>query len=346
MTVVSNIFIDHYMPYADGEFVKVYLYLLRCAGAGQSITISSLAANLKRTKADATASLTYWETKGLLHLTMDTNQQILSIQLLPIPEQHDKSITEAELSSTKEPDAAMRSATPIPEKVTLGPVELSRKMEEKNLGQMIFAVETYLSKQLSVTDLNTLFYLHDTLHFSTDMIEYLVEHCVLLNKKSLRYIETVALSWYSEGIDTVKKAKENAKTYNKNYFSIMKAFGLSGRNPGKIEADYIKKWLDEYGFSISIVLEACNRTLTATSQPSFPYTDKILTDWKNAGVHSTSDIKALDIKHQSVKKTDSPPKKTSPAPNRFHNFEQRSYDYADLEQRFIKKANGITSESR
>ena len=29
-TMVSNIFIDRYMPEASGSFVKVYLYLLRC----------------------------------------------------------------------------------------------------------------------------------------------------------------------------------------------------------------------------------------------------------------------------------------------------------------------------
>ena len=29
VTLLSNIFIDDYMPEANGEFVKVYIYLLR-----------------------------------------------------------------------------------------------------------------------------------------------------------------------------------------------------------------------------------------------------------------------------------------------------------------------------
>lgn len=31
-TVVSNVFLDYYMPAANGSYVKVYLYLLRCLG--------------------------------------------------------------------------------------------------------------------------------------------------------------------------------------------------------------------------------------------------------------------------------------------------------------------------
>ena len=57
----------------------------------------------------------------------------------------------------------------------------------------------------------------------------------------------------------------------------MKAFGISNRNPGPAEAEYIKKWLEEYHFDLSILLEACARTLAAISQPSFAYADSILT---------------------------------------------------------------------
>ena len=31
VTLIDNSFIDHYMADANGEFVKIYLYLVRCA---------------------------------------------------------------------------------------------------------------------------------------------------------------------------------------------------------------------------------------------------------------------------------------------------------------------------
>ena len=158
----------------------------------------------------------------------------------------------------------------------------------------------------------------------------------------MRYIEAVAISWYEQGIDTMKKAKEAMKIYNKNYYSVMKTFGISNRNPGPAEANYIKKWLEEYHFELPVILEACNRTLAAISQPSFPYADSILKRWYQANVHTIDDIKGLDSQFHSRKAVPSKqPEKSSSAPNRFHNFDQREYNYQDLEQQFIRKVNGI-----
>ena len=57
-TTVSDIFIDQYMPKANGEFVKVYLYLLRATGSGAGIaTISEIAENLRNTAAAIELSL-------------------------------------------------------------------------------------------------------------------------------------------------------------------------------------------------------------------------------------------------------------------------------------------------
>ena len=43
-TVISNIFIDRYMPQANGSYVKVYLYLLRLVGdPSYNGTLSSVA---------------------------------------------------------------------------------------------------------------------------------------------------------------------------------------------------------------------------------------------------------------------------------------------------------------
>ena len=42
-TAVSNYFIDTLMPQANGEFVKIYLYLLRCVSAGHiSLSVSEM----------------------------------------------------------------------------------------------------------------------------------------------------------------------------------------------------------------------------------------------------------------------------------------------------------------
>ena len=189
-------------------------------------------------------------------------------------------------------------------------------------------------------------------------MEYLIEYCVSRGKKSVRYIESVAINWYQQGITSVQEAKEQSTLYSQNVFPIMKAFGISNRDPGSAELDYIKKW-NSLGLGTDIIIEACSRTLLATHQASFPYANKILEDWKRLGVRSTSDIKHLDDKHRSSNAT-SPASASSAgyaqgqtrkgmtgtaarkntsntSANQFHNFEQRTYDYSDLESRLLDK---------
>ena len=64
MTAVSNTFIDEYMGTASGEYVKVYLYLLR--HEGENIKIPDIADALNHTEADVRRALAYWERTGVL----------------------------------------------------------------------------------------------------------------------------------------------------------------------------------------------------------------------------------------------------------------------------------------
>ena len=59
VTAVSNTFIDEYMGTASGEYVKVYLYLLR--HAGKNVEIPDIAEALNHTEADVRRALAYWE---------------------------------------------------------------------------------------------------------------------------------------------------------------------------------------------------------------------------------------------------------------------------------------------
>ena len=64
VTAVSNTFIDEYMGTASGEYVKVYLYLLR--HAGEDVEIPDIADALNHTEADVRRALAYWERAGVL----------------------------------------------------------------------------------------------------------------------------------------------------------------------------------------------------------------------------------------------------------------------------------------
>lgn len=207
-------------------------------------------------------------------------------------------------------------------------------MEEQQ--QLLFICEQYLGKTLSSTEVARICYFHDVLGFSADLIEYLVEYCVSRRHKSLRYIESVAMAWHKEGYTSASEAKEHTTTYSKAYFSILKAFGITSRNPVDAEISYMNQWIREYGFSLELITEACGRTMAAIHQPSFEYADKILSTWKKENVSSLSEVKALDARHRSSKAGAEPPSsRKTMAPSRFHNFRERSYDFNELEKQLI-----------
>mgnify|MGYP004645227279 FL=1 len=53
VTCVPNVFIDELMADADGEYVKIYLYLLRCMNAPEeSFSISGMADKFELTEKD------------------------------------------------------------------------------------------------------------------------------------------------------------------------------------------------------------------------------------------------------------------------------------------------------
>ena len=349
VTVLPNKFIDEYMIKADGEYVKIYLLILRLQGMGLPVDVDHLADHLELTRKDVLRALSYWEKAGLLQAAEPS---------VPDKTAPSASTVTQKGASSQHGTTPSPTITSVPEKTTLSPTDVENSMKDTDLERTIYMAETYIGRPFSTSELNSFCYINDQLHFSSDLMEYLIEYCVSRGKKSVRYIESVAINWYQQGITSVQEAKEQSTLYSQNVFPIMKAFGISNRDPGSAELDYIKKW-NSLGLGTDIIIEACSRTLLATHQASFPYANKILEDWKRLGVRSTSDIKHLDDKHRSsnaasLASTSSAgyakgqPRKvmtgtaarkntSNTSANQFHNFEQRTYDYSDLESRLLDK---------
>lgn len=357
VTSVSNIFIDEYMSDANGEFVKIYLYLLRLMNAPDAaFSISSIADKFEHTEKDIKRALCYWERMNLLRLEYDDSQNLTGVCLLDSVSKDDASDTPAHLvneNANSASDAAVSSAqtsatvtasaapaaeqTSLPKKKTYSADDLNDFQQNEAVAELFFITERYLSRTLSATDINTILYLYDVLGFSTDLIEYLIEYCVSKGHTSIRYIEKVALAWAKSNITTVEDAKQASSMHSQSYFMVMKALGIAGRNLVPAETSLIEKWTSEYGFTNELIEEACKRTIHTIHQPSFEYTDSILTNWHKKKIHHLADVAKLDAEHQSRKKSTAASTSAAnvPAKNKFNNFSQRSYDYDQLEKMLL-----------
>lgn len=342
VTLVSNNFIDEYMPKANGEFVKVYLYLLRILTTSPSVfSLEVLADILNCTEKDIARALKYWEQEKLLTISYDSNQNISNISLKNI---ETTSLIEKKASSPMaSKDFSKNEISEAPktfskEKIT--PDRMKELKKQEGVTQLIYIAEQYLGKTLSPTELQTLMYFYDELKMSPELIEYLIEYCVSNNHRKMRYIESVALAWTENDITTVEAARNSSANFSKDYFTIFKFMGIDKRKPIESEVNFMNLWIHEYGFDMDVIKEACNRTVLSTGQSSFPYADKILSDWKKQNVRTLSDIYKLDANYKKkklIKSLDSSKKPNKP--NYFNNFQQREYNFDDYEKRLLNSEN-------
>ncbi len=379
-TTISNCFIEQYMPYAAGEFVKIYIYLLKCVGERQSeLSVSKIADVFNNTEKDVVRALKYWQKKGLLKLTFNEDNVLTSLNINSVPaasgdagkESTDSksfSVTDAPTPGQTDPkkqaarkaqfeenkkqqieatehkaDEPAAEASQVPAKREYSKEEIDSFSENEDIIQTRFVAEKYLGTTLSSKDMDTVFYIYDSLHFPEDLIDYLFQYCVSINHRNMRYIEKTAINWAEKGIKTVNAAKTMAGMYSGDCYDVMKAFGLSGRKPTKTETEYVSRWTLSYGFDINIVVEACSRTMNQLHQPSFEYTDAILQSWRSKGVVNMEDIQKADaaFEEASQKKMARPKKMAAAAgtakKTKFNNFQQRTYDYEALEKQLFNR---------
>ncbi|MCH5341122.1 MAG: DnaD domain protein [Acetatifactor sp.] len=349
-TVVSNHFIDEYMKDANDAQLKIYLYLLRMMNAHQATSVSDIADKFNHTEKDVIRALKYWEKHCLLDLDFDENKVLVGIHIrdLDTPAGGNRSAAVSTFvplpaSASQTPVNAVSTITTLPaqetesisafEKPVYSADQLREFKNRQDTAQLLFIAESYIGKPLTPSEMKTILYFTDILHFSDDLIDYLLQYCVERGKKDFKYIERVAVNWAEEGITTPKQAQRAATRYDKNVYAIMNELGKSGA-PTTKELEYINRWVKEYGFSPDIIFEACQRTVLATDRHRFEYAEGILSSWRNQNVHHKSDIHKIDDLYQQRRKN-TPAERIRQTGNRFNQFTQNSYDFDALEQELL-----------
>ena len=370
--------------------MKVYLYVLR--HQGEDITIELIADALNHTESDVRRALSYWKKAGVL----TASEQGQPVQGEPVrPESGGHTFTRGQdggqaavpdlrvepfqretgtagraevrgMTGMREPAVVQEPAGVRERTETTGqedgciPVysteQVNRLAQDEEFSQLLYIAQKYMNKVFTPRDCQVFAYLYEGLSMSSELLEYLVEYCVQNGHISVRYMETVAMSWHEKGIRTALEAKDYSASYNRDSFAVMKAFGINNRKPAAPEQKLMDKWFRDYGFSREVVLEACSRTITAIHNPSFQYADKILSDWQKAGVRGLADIKDLDAKRTAAREESGESREKrlqkydsgvssarqgsgarKNSSNQFHNFKQRDTDYDALVLKQVKE---------
>jgi len=333
-TPIENIFINDYMPGADGTYVKVYLMGYKYAKDKQSnFNNETIAKNLKLPLSDVLNAWTYWEKEGIAikHETDDEYNYIIEF---------------VNLKQFYIDNVYRHIAKTMPEKNNYVDnddlITSSRNSENK---KMMEEIEEMFGRPLKITEKQKIVTWLNSYKMKPDIMAQAFSYCINNKKvKRFNYIESVVSAWHDEGvrdIDTMVEYLEKRNDRFSMYSRISKYLGFI-RTLTEAEMKTIDRWFDEWGFSLEMILK-CLENSTKINNPNINYFDKILSEWYKNGFKTIEDLKndkKPEIKAKSFKET---PK----AKNKFHNFDQKNKDYSEeeLEQivrkRFDNKLNKL-----
>ncbi|WP_458008954.1 DnaD domain protein [Jutongia sp. SJQ-6] len=219
--------------------------------------------------------------------------------------------------------------------IQVSPEQIQELSTNEDFVWVCNVVESYLERPMKPTEIQLITYLYGTLHFSRELILHLYDYCISMGKTACNYIQTVALSWHEQGIKTPEQAQNASVRYLASYNAVSKALGL-GRGLAEIEKKYVDHWQNDWNMDLSVILEACNRTVLKLHHADFKYTEGILSHWNEQNVRTLQGVEQSDLhyaqtKEQKEKKKPSTSGKQPPR-NQFQNFKQRDVSSEELQE--------------
>lgn len=314
-TPVNNIFIEKYMPQARGEFVKIYLLMLKHNISGElGVSSSILASSLNLLESDIMNALSYWNDQGIIKLTQIDKMGNYNVEFLDL--------TEEPIQTTKQ-------------------VDLLEALGSNNTKDMLKDIETLLARPLSPNEMSIYLNWQRELGFSSELILILMEYCISKGKSDPRYIEKVALSWHDQKITNIEQAQNLIKKTEDKWLNIRKILSYLGINNVDImkpQQDLIEKWLLMYKFPNEIIFKACDICFERLNRADFKYIDGILTNWNKNNIRTLEDIALKDTKNNknvNYQKNYVHNNNNDKSSLKFNNFEAREYDYDSLEKKLL-----------
>ena len=258
---VSIDFIENYMPFAPGDYIKVYLFGLLKSSVGGEISMQGISRSLHLTELQIKEALEYWQNKGVLSIS-------------------DENPTSCVFLSPSS-DAAPN----IPE---LYPNQT-----------FIAEIGTLLNRSLTTGEVKTFLDFTTVYGLPHEVVLMLVRHCssdsVRGKNVSAAYINKVAQSWADAGVDTPEKAEQKIGAYTAVASGALRVIRRldagSSRLPTADEQALYEKWTREWGFTQDAVLLAMRDT-TSSLKPSMKYLDAILKSYLEKGITTSTGIDA------------------------------------------------------
>lgn len=286
-TPVNNIFIEKYMPSARGEFIKVYLLLLKHNVSGEpGVSSSILASSLTLLESDIINALNYWQDEGVLKLHKIDKFGNFEIEFIELTDEM---------------------------KTTTNSVDIVEALSSSVVKGMLDDISSLVGRPLSPTEINKIVSWNQDCKFPSELVYLMFEYCISQGKTDFRYIDRVAINWFNEGINTIEKAQSViTKTEDKwtKFRHILKYLGIKSDEIMKPQEELLDKWVTTFNFPIEVIEKAATICFQRLNRADFKYIDGILSSWNK------DNLKTLD----AIAKKEAAFKNSSAASNNDGNY--------------------------
>lgn len=349
-TSIENVFIDEFLPGADGRFVKVYLLAYKYAKNkidNSKFTHSYIAKRLSLPLSDVLEAWEYWEKLSVVErvyyegVPEDPGNVHFDVIFNNLTELYINSVHTAKVQTQK-----MQEDSSDYRRITAD--QLVFASQNPVLSKMFKDIENCIKRALAPNEKINILETLENLSMDPEVATYAFqESAEKKGKCGPNYVMGILRNWFDDGIRTSEDLMNHLKNNSDRryiYAKIKYALGSPNGFASLAEKNTIDKWLDIYNFDLDMILKACEKT-DATLNPSVRYLDSIITKWYQNDVNSLdsavsyqekSDKEFEESKNRKPqpsqgKRSYGPGKRTDKVVTKLHNFEQASSKYSEEE---------------
>ena len=231
-TQIDNLFLSDFLPNANGDYVKVYLYGLYKCQSGKDNDLDSFARSLDMDKEDVISIFYYWQELGLVNVI---NVEPIMVRYLPV-----------------------KNAI----------YKMKKYNVDKYTAFNISAQELIGSKMLTPRELEEFYYLIENLHIEKEALLKIIDYCVGLKGKnvSVSYIVAVAKNWVYDGVRTSEDVDNRLieqERVSGDIVLVLKAMGIK-RQATTDEYQMYLDWTKDMDIPLDLITHVAKKTKSKT----------------------------------------------------------------------------------
>lgn len=310
---------------ASGDALKVLLFV--CRHMDRPLTAEELADGTGLSPAAVADGAAYWEALGVL-----TTGEGSSVPF-PAPAAETPAPAPAP-AAPKAPEKAV-----VVEKPNLPSYDMiCKRVAESDEVRVLFSeAQGKLGRTIGTADQSRLLMLLDYYGLPVEVILTVCEYA-RAHKQTTAQIYSMGIDWAKREIDTLEAADEELKrleSVNALWFAFAERTGIRLPKLSAAQRKYFATWKTDWRFSDEMITLAFDEMKKNTDAVSFPYMNKILSGWKQAGYDTPEKVarheqeRAAELDRKAAEQRTPYREKAAPAPG----STEISYDLAEAMRR-------------